>query len=263
MNESSPKLSRDKRTLAVPDDIVARLGARRYRLLMQWIRDVNGAFDAALSAVITDKAILLDAGCSRGDPDLPAIAKAKCAVGCDTDLPGLRANTIATSCVASPLETLPFRSESFDVIVCKFVIEHVPAPLTVFKEFWRVLRPGGVLAVLTPNRLSFFAFISTAIPHSVKQTTKSWLFKSHEEDTFRTYYRANTPWTLNRLMQQAGFTRERVEMLAGMWAFFIFNTPLAMFVRAIERAQTHVPLLRDCSTHIMGFWRKPLAAGAA
>lgn len=263
MNASSPKLSQDKHTLAIPGDIVERLGVRRYRLLMQWIRDVNGAFDAALSAVITDNTILLDAGCSRGDPDLPALAKAKCTIGCDTDLAGLRANTIATSCVASPLETLPFRSESFDVIVCKFVIEHVPSPLQVFKEFWRVLRPGGVLAILTPNRLSLFAFISTAIPHGVKQTIKSWLFKGHEEDTFRTYYRANTPWTLNRLLCEAGFTREHVEMLAGMWAFFIFNTPLALLVRSIERMQTQVPLLRDCSTHIMGLWRKPIVAGAA
>ncbi|NUM56483.1 MAG: methyltransferase domain-containing protein [Candidatus Hydrogenedentes bacterium] len=262
MNASSPKPSPDKRTLAIPDDIAERVGARRYRLLMQWIRDVNGAYDAALSAVITDKSIVLDAGCSRGDPDLPAIANAKHTVGCDTDLPGLRANTIVRDRVASPLETLPFRSEAFDVIVCKFVIEHVPSPARVFKEFWRVLRPGGVLAVLTPNRLSLFAFVSTAIPHGTKQRLKEWLFGGHPEDTFRTYYRANTPWTLDRLMREAGFARERVEMLAGMWAFFIFNTPLALCVRAIERAQTHVPILRACSTHIMGVWRKPLGAGA-
>jgi len=262
MNASSPKPSPDKRTLAIPGDIAERLGARRYRLLMQWIRDVNGAYDAVLSAVITDKSVVLDAGCSRGDPDLPAIANAKHTVGCDSDLPGLRANTLVRDRVASPLETLPFRSETFDVIVCKFVIEHVPSPSRVFKEFWRVLRPGGVIAVLTPNRLSVFAFISSAVPHGLKQTIKKWLFGGHPEDTFRTYYRANTPWTLDRLLRETGFVCERMEMLAGMWAFFIFNTPLALFVRAIERAQTHVPLARQCSTHIMGVWRKPLTAGA-
>ncbi|MBM3290737.1 MAG: class I SAM-dependent methyltransferase, partial [Candidatus Hydrogenedentes bacterium] len=143
MNASSPKPSRDKRTLAIPEDMAAHLGARRYRLLMQWIRDVNGAYDAALSAAITDQSVVLDAGCSRGDPDLPSIANAKHAVGCDTDLPGLRANTIVRDRVASALETLPFRDGAFDVIVCKFVVEHVPSPARVFAEYWRVLRPGG------------------------------------------------------------------------------------------------------------------------
>ena len=262
MNESSPKPSQDERTLAIPGDIAERLGKRRYRLLMQWIRDVNGAYDAALAAAITEKSIVLDAGCSRGDPDLPSIANARHAVGCDSDLAGLRANTIVRDRVASPLETLPFRDRSFDVIVCKFVIEHVPSPARVFAEFWRVLRPGGILAVLTPNRLSLFAFVSSLIPHGIKQALKERLFGGHPEDTFRTYYRANTPRALDRMLRDTGFARERIEMLAGMWAFFIFNTPLALMVRALERAQTHVPLLRACSTHIMGVWRKPLAAGA-
>lgn len=262
MNESLPKPSRDKPALAIPGDIAERLGARRYRLLMQWIRDVNGAFDAALSAVITDKTILLDAGCSRGDPDLPAMARAKYAVGCDTDLAGLRANTIVRDRVASPLESLPFRSDAFDVIVCKFVIEHVPTPAKVFKEFWRVLRPGGVIALLTPNRLSLFAVVSALLPHRVKQTLKKRLFCGHAEDTFRTYYRANTPWTLDRLLREAGFVHGQTQMLAGMWAFFVFNTPLARCVRFVEHAQARVPLLREGSTHMMGVWRKPIGAGA-
>lgn len=262
MSVSSPKPSRDKGARAVPGDIAERLGARRYRLLMQWIRDVNGAYDAALSAVITDKSIVLDAGCSRGDPDLPSIANAKQTVGCDADIDGLRANTLVRDRVLTPLETLPFRNDAFDVIVCKFVIEHVPSPLQVFKEFWRVLRPGGVLALLTPNRLSLFAFVSALVPYNLKQAIKKRLFGGHPEDTFRTYYRANTPRTLDRLLRESGFARGHVEMLAGLWAFFIFSTPLALCVRAIERAQTHVPLLRRCSTHILGVWRKPLGAGA-
>ena len=263
MSGSLQKPSPDKRTLAIPDDMSARLGARKYRLLLQWIRDVNGAYDAVLTAHIGPESIVLDAGCSRGDPDLPAIQRAKTAVGCDEDLAGLRANTLVRDRVFSPLETLPFKSGSFDVIVCKFVIEHVAAPLRVFREFWRVLRPGGVVALLTPNRLSFFAFVSSLIPHGVKQRAKSWLFGGHSEDTFRTYYRANTPGILNRLMGEAGFHGEHMEMLAGMWAFFIFSTPLALLVRSLERAQTHIPVMRTCSTHIMGVWRKPALVEAA
>ncbi|MDZ4860859.1 MAG: methyltransferase domain-containing protein [Candidatus Hydrogenedentes bacterium] len=261
MSASLPKPSQDRPSLAIPEDIAARLGARKYGLLMRWIRDVNGAYDAALAAYITNESIVLDAGSSRGDPDLPAIQRAKQAVGCDMDLAGLRANVLLRDRVATPLETLPFRSGAFDVIVCKFVIEHVAAPLQVFHEFWRVLRPGGVIAVLTPNRMSVFALVSGLVPYRVKQIMKKKLFGGHSEDTFRTYYRANTPRTLEQLFHRAGFNAVRLEMLAGMWAFFIFNSPLALALRALERAQTRLPGLRTFSTHILGVWQKPLVAG--
>lgn len=262
MSESLQKPSRDKESLALPEDIAARLGARRHGLIMQWIRDVNGAFDAALARYITSESLVLDAGCSRGDPDLPALTRSRRLVGCDVDMPGLRANRIAQDRVFAPLDVLPFRNGAFDVVVCKFVLEHVAAPARVFAEFWRVLRPGGVLAVLTPNRLSLFAAVASTLPYSFKRWLKKALFGGHEEDTFRTYYRANTPGALERLARQAGFAREHMQMLAGMWAFFIFSSPLARLVRAIERAQSKTPVIRHCSTHILGVWRKPAEAAA-
>ena len=41
--------------------------------------------------------------------------------------------------------------ESFDVVTCSHVIEHVPEPAGVICEFFRVLRPGGMLYLDTPN----------------------------------------------------------------------------------------------------------------
>lgn len=262
MSESLNKPSPDKRDLALSPDVVERLGERRYALLKLWIRDVNGAFDAALAQHIRDESIVLDAGCSRGDPDLPAIRRARYTVGCDADMAGLRANTIARHRVFTPLESLPFRSGSFDLIVCKFVLEHVTEPVRVIREFFRVLRPGGVIAVLTPNRWSLFALVSRAVPHRLKQRIKKHLFGGHPEDTFETRYRANTPRRLRSMMTAASFTEERFEMLAGMWAFFIFNSALAKAVRTIERLQARTPGLRMFSTHMLGIWRKPLGAPA-
>ncbi len=45
---------------------------------------------------------------------------------------------------------LPFPSGFFDVITAWHVIEHVPSVRTALTEWYRVLRPGGVLAVETP-----------------------------------------------------------------------------------------------------------------
>ena len=47
---------------------------------------------------------------------------------------------------------LPFAPEAFDIVICNHVIEHVDRPAALLGEIQRVLRPGGVLYLATPNR---------------------------------------------------------------------------------------------------------------
>jgi dolichol-phosphate mannosyltransferase len=46
---------------------------------------------------------------------------------------------------------LPVRSTSFDCVVCSQVIEHIPADPAILTELTRVLRPGGLLVLGTPD----------------------------------------------------------------------------------------------------------------
>ena len=46
---------------------------------------------------------------------------------------------------------LPVRDASFDCVVCSQVIEHIPYDDQIFAEFRRVLRPGGLLVLGTPD----------------------------------------------------------------------------------------------------------------
>lgn len=256
----------EKESLALDvKDLRRRLGPIKVGLIEQWIREVNGPFDREIGKHVRSESLILDAGCSRGDPDLPSLKRGRFTLGCDVDLPGLRANNIADAVVMGGLSDLPFKDGSFDVIVLKWVLEHLRTPEVDFKECARVLRPGGVLVALTPNAHSLFTLISRSIPFRLKQLLKGNLFGIHEADTFRTWYRANSRRTLVRLAQDAGLAEELLFYLPGMWTFFIFSpivvgAALARTVRGLEQLQAGVPGLRNCSTYLVGTWKKTSAA---
>ena len=63
---------------------------------------------------------------------------------------------------------LPFRDESFDAVVCVFGIFFVPDMPAAVRELWRVVRPGGKLAVTTWGP-RFFEPGNTAFWNSVRE----------------------------------------------------------------------------------------------
>ncbi|MHC1729266.1 MAG: methyltransferase domain-containing protein [Syntrophobacteraceae bacterium] len=52
------------------------------------------------------------------------------------------------------IEILGYPDETFDGIICSSVLEYVDQPMKAVEEFYRVVKPGGLLIVSVPNRLS-------------------------------------------------------------------------------------------------------------
>jgi SAM-dependent methyltransferase len=100
---------------------------------------------------------VLDAGCGVGyGSAMLARAGATEVVGVDVSVRAVEAAADKApqnaSFLAGDVHALPFEDARFDLVVCFEVIEHVERQDEVIAELARVLAPGGVLAISSPNR---------------------------------------------------------------------------------------------------------------
>jgi SAM-dependent methyltransferase len=116
---------------------------------------------------------VLEIGCGEGYGAALLSAVARRVVGLDYD-----AMTVAHAAASYPrpvflranLAALPVRSAAFDTVASLQVIEHVWDHAQFVRECVRAVRPGGMVVVTTPNRLTF----------SPGQDAPANLFHTHE-----------------------------------------------------------------------------------
>src|SRR5262249_54434131 len=83
---------------------------------------------------------------------------------------------------------LPFADQSFDLILCDWVVEHIADPESFAAEVGRVLKIGGWFCARTPTAIG-----SRILPPSIRKMALHWLDPYGEDrDSFQTYYRLNT-----------------------------------------------------------------------
>lgn len=75
------------------------------------------------------------------------------AEGIDFDAEAVKsaARTYGLDVKVGTLEEQGYPSDHFDAVVMSHVVEHVHDPVALLGECWRVLKPGGVFVVVTPN----------------------------------------------------------------------------------------------------------------
>jgi ubiquinone/menaquinone biosynthesis C-methylase UbiE len=124
------------------------------------------------------------------------------------------------------------------------VVEHLQKPEQVFGEFFRVLKPGGTVVIMTPNVLHWTMMLSHLTPHSFHVFMRKKLFGSDEDDVFPTVYRANTPGTLDRKLREAGFNNVDVRLLASV-PHLVGMGPLLYFEFLVHRLTVSMPKFRE------------------
>lgn len=118
---------------------------KRVRTIFEWVNP-------------QDDDVILDCACGRGfylnmiryvsdcalvglELDWPVIEKAKRNVG---HLPRLMLNN-------ANIYQLPYPDNTFDAVILSEILEHIERDVDALREVYRVLKPGGVVAITVPN----------------------------------------------------------------------------------------------------------------
>jgi SAM-dependent methyltransferase len=142
-----------------------------------WFRRHEAAYLWA-EPLVTGRTVL-EVGCGEGYGTALLARSARHIVGIDYDAlaaPHAAATYPQARFVRANLAALPVPSESVDIVVTLQVIEHVWNHGEFVRECLRVLRPGGLLLVTTPNRLTFSPGLESPInPFHTKEFTATEL----------------------------------------------------------------------------------------
>ncbi|HZZ26622.1 MAG TPA: class I SAM-dependent methyltransferase [Pirellulales bacterium] len=105
----------------------------------------------------------------------------------------------------------PVEDNSIDLVLSRYVLEHVENPEDFFANLTRVLKPGGQFIALTPNHRHPAVICSGILPLRVKQRILKATTGVQESDVFPTWYRINTLSKLRRYAQKFDLQIEHLD----------------------------------------------------
>ena len=163
-----------------------------------------------IAALLKSSDHVLDFGAGRGeqivDDPVPyrrwlQNLQGRCAhvEGCDVDEAVLSNPHIDGAKVIKLGERLPYEDSCFDMIISRYVFEHVDDPHWMAEELLRVLKPGGWICALTPNIFGYISLAARLIPNRLHIRALTRIQPHRKaEDVFPTRYKLNSIRALKR-----------------------------------------------------------------
>jgi len=116
----------------------------------------------------------------------------------------VQSNPFAHRVVQSMLEDFK-ESDVCDLATLRMVVEHVTHPTEFVQALARVVRPDGLVVLLTVDRWAPVTVVSHALPFGLHHPIKRLFWGGEEEDTFPAYYLMNTREQLRSVFEANGF----------------------------------------------------------
>ena len=243
------------------------VNAKRLRYSLPFAQYYHRWYSDVLLALLRPDSSLrvLDCGCGTGVL-LPALRQRyRTAIGIDFCIENLleaRGVDGVAALVAGNIECLPCAPLSFDQIVCRGVLHHVPDAARVFEQLFATLAEGGDLVISEPIGDSRLLAALRAAAHATR---------IHPFPGQRLTYLTAQQWI--DAAQAAGFRTLRWFHL-GYVAFPLLGFPeaipvmryapypmtIAKLLLRVDRALVGTPYLRASSWHAVFHFRKPFAS---
>jgi SAM-dependent methyltransferase len=230
-----------------------RKRALEARLYPDLTARVFGRLEAQLRRRLPAGAVVLDAGSGPGSWVLQALRHhIGLLVGEDVYRPDIAQLDVF---VLASCDRLPFADHSFDMIVSYLVLEHLPDPSRAYREFARVLKPGGCFCFKTPAVNTPLFLLAKLLPTALHKRLKARIGTA-EEDVFPTYYRANRVSLLHRELTRAGLQRDWLCTVDQTYAYAT-HTPLTYALGLLYSRSTECWPLAWLRNQIIGIYRLP------
>jgi SAM-dependent methyltransferase len=162
------------------------------------------------------------------------------------------------------IEAIEFADDRFDVALVNEVLEHVPRDDRGIREVHRILKPGGVALIFSPNRLYPFETHGVSLRSGAKvpHYTPFVPYVPVRLGLFRYWARNYWPWELRALVRAGGFSIERCAYVWQTFENISGHQPrliaaLRPLLRAIARALEATPGLRAFGVSQLIVARKP------
>lgn len=233
---------------------------RQERLRLRY-KQINPRYQPALEIYrdwmdesVTGETLLLDAGCGPGGLVKAYVGVAQQVIGVDRYVTAFHHDAEIHTLAEADLNALPFPANYFSLITCSWVLEHLADPLAVFREYARILKPGGKIMFITPNKDNYVVWMRRAIPNLMSKGIVKAIYGRDEHFINPTYYRANTQRDIDNLMTAVGLRPERFQHVSDP-TYLAFNELLFRASIAIETViERFAPRGK---VHLVGIYTKP------
>jgi len=181
---------------------------------------------------------ILDVGAGRGRIlEMNFKRMATRVVGIDPD-PRVKDNPLLDEGFEGLADNMPFfDNDTFDLIFCDNVLEHVEDPDRLYSEIARVLKPNGCFISKTPNKFYYVSLIAAITPESFHKFVNAKRGRN-ESDTFPTFYRANTAKAQRKWAHKNGLKIIEIDSIEGrpeyLRIFFITYLLGILFERIVN-----------------------------